>query len=308
MRGQDTTYNAASGTVTGTASGATTNVDVSRRTYSIGYNLNGGSISGQPTKYYAYQHVGVPNPSRSGYNFTGWSGARMNTLANGGYAQNLYLTANWQAAGVVVGGTTITKNTALGTTVNYTCSGGGTWQLFYIDTGNKFGDGAGSVYLKRKEHYGSYGLEDCYNTSSNKIWTQNPTWHNYQSSIISNNNAKAVAFLTNTSNWSTFCNTTYASYAIGSPSVEMMQASSGVSTYSGCNATGYTLTDTAGGYTTSLKSGMYNNGTSYWLASPSSYYSGDLCSLYARGSSVDYYNVSGSLGVCPVVCLKSKVQ
>ena len=99
-RGQDTTYNAASGTVTGTASGATTNVDVSRRTYSIGYNLNGGSISGQPTWYYAYQHVGVPNPSRSGYNFTGWSGADMNTLANGGYAQNLYLTANWQSAGI----------------------------------------------------------------------------------------------------------------------------------------------------------------------------------------------------------------
>lgn len=73
---------------------------MSRRTYSIGYNLNGGSISGQPTWYYAYQHVGVPNPSRSGYNFTGWSGADMNTLANGGYAQNLYLTANWQSAGI----------------------------------------------------------------------------------------------------------------------------------------------------------------------------------------------------------------
>ena len=155
---------------------------------------------------------------------------------------------------------------------------------------------------------GSYELRSYYNTSSNKIWTQNPTWHNYESSInkYSNSNAKAVAFLTNTSNWSTFCNTTYASYAIGSPSIEMMQASSGVSTYSGCDEDGYHLTSTAG-YTTSLKSGMYNNGTSYWLASPS-FSSGDVCYLAAGSSVVSLHYVSTRAGVCPVVCLKSKVQ
>ena len=44
-------------------------------TYSIGYALNGGSLSGQPTNYNVETATfTLPTPSKSGYTFTGWTG------------------------------------------------------------------------------------------------------------------------------------------------------------------------------------------------------------------------------------------
>ena len=66
--------------------------------YSIGYNLNGGSISGQPTSYNVTNDFYIPNPSRSGYTFTGWSGTYSGTNLHitAGHTGNISLIANWK--------------------------------------------------------------------------------------------------------------------------------------------------------------------------------------------------------------------
>ena len=70
-------------------------------TYSIGYNLNGGSISGQKTSYnVTTESFTLPTPSRTGYTFTGWTGSNGSTpqksvtIAKGSTGNKNY-TANW---------------------------------------------------------------------------------------------------------------------------------------------------------------------------------------------------------------------
>ena len=72
-------------------------------TYSIGYNLNGGSISGQKTSYnVTTESFTLPTPTRTGYTFTGWTGSNGSTpqksvtIANGSTGNKSY-TANWSA-------------------------------------------------------------------------------------------------------------------------------------------------------------------------------------------------------------------
>ena len=49
-------------------------------TYSIGYNLNGGSVSGNPTTYNADSgKITLKNPTKAGYNFIGWTGSNGTT-------------------------------------------------------------------------------------------------------------------------------------------------------------------------------------------------------------------------------------
>lgn len=44
-------------------------------TYTITYNLDGGTISGRPTSYNKYSGtVTIPNPTKDGYRFLGWTG------------------------------------------------------------------------------------------------------------------------------------------------------------------------------------------------------------------------------------------
>jgi len=69
--------------------------------YSISYNLNGGSISGQKTSYNVEQSFTLPTPSKTGYTFTGWTGSNGNTKQKNvsiskGTTGNLSYTANWQ--------------------------------------------------------------------------------------------------------------------------------------------------------------------------------------------------------------------
>ena len=72
-------------------------------TYSIGYNLNGGSISGQKTSYnVTTESFTLPTPTRTGYTFTGWTGSNGSTpqksvtIAKGSTGNKSY-TANWSA-------------------------------------------------------------------------------------------------------------------------------------------------------------------------------------------------------------------
>ena len=71
--------------------------------YSISYNLNGGSVSGNPSSYNIETATfTLKNPTRTGYTFTGWTGSNGTTaqtsvsIAKGSTGNKSY-TANWRA-------------------------------------------------------------------------------------------------------------------------------------------------------------------------------------------------------------------
>ena len=70
--------------------------------YSVTYNLNGGSLSGQKTSYTVADSFTLPQPTRTGYTFTGWTGTGLSGLTKTvtvlkGSTGNLSYTANWSA-------------------------------------------------------------------------------------------------------------------------------------------------------------------------------------------------------------------
>ena len=74
--------------------------------YTITYNLGDGSISGQKTKYtIETETFTLPTPTRSSYNFTGWTGSngttknKTVTIAKGTTGNKSY-TANWEIKAV----------------------------------------------------------------------------------------------------------------------------------------------------------------------------------------------------------------
>ena len=69
--------------------------------YTISYNTNGGSISGQKTSYnIETDSFTLPTPSKTGYTFTGWTGTGLSsatktvTISKGNTGNKSY-TANW---------------------------------------------------------------------------------------------------------------------------------------------------------------------------------------------------------------------
>ena len=75
--------------------------NIDKNTYSINYNLNGGTMSGQKTSYTVVDSFTLPQPTRTGYTFTGWTGSNGTTVqktvtVNKGTRGNLSYTANWQ--------------------------------------------------------------------------------------------------------------------------------------------------------------------------------------------------------------------
>ena len=71
-------------------------------TYSVTYNLDGGSISGQPTKYTVESAaLNIPRPTKTGYTFLGWTGSNGSTnqldviIAHGSTGNKSY-TAHWK--------------------------------------------------------------------------------------------------------------------------------------------------------------------------------------------------------------------
>ena len=83
--------------------------------YTIGYTLNGGSVSGNPTSYNVETATfTLNNPTRTGYTFKGWTGSNGTTpqttvqIAKGSTGNKTY-TANW---------------TAVNYTISYTLNGG----------------------------------------------------------------------------------------------------------------------------------------------------------------------------------------
>ena len=226
---------------------------------------------------------------------------------------------------------------------NYT-AGGQTYRIFYVDKQNDFGDGANTVYLKA-DYNSSLTTSLSTNISSltandlavykrmNKSWAAQRG--NSQSNWNSNENA--AAYLSAPSQWTTYCDTTKANYAIGGPSVEMYVASYNQvshttgnyklgATYRATDYPGYIYTlngkqsnitnsDYFTGYDTLDYKGynsMYcKRNDSYleyywWLASPSVNYSGYVC--YVDGYRTALNSSDGPYGVCPLVSLKSSFQ
>lgn len=71
-------------------------------TYSVTYNLDGGSISGQPTKYTVESAtLNIPRPTKAGHTFLGWTGSNGSTnqmdvsIAHGSTGNKSY-TAHWK--------------------------------------------------------------------------------------------------------------------------------------------------------------------------------------------------------------------
>ena len=106
--------------------------------YSISYNLNGGSLSGQKTSYnIETANFTLPQPTRSGYTFTGWTGTGLSsatksvTVSKGSTGNRSY-TANWSANGYTVSFNYNKPSTATGTmSGNGTTSKGVTYATAY---------------------------------------------------------------------------------------------------------------------------------------------------------------------------------
>ena len=228
---------------------------------------------------------------------------------------------------------------------NYT-AGGQTYRIFYVDKQNDFGDGANTVYLKA-DYNDNLQESLSANISSltandlavykrmNKSWATERG--NSQSSW--NRNEQAAAWLCSPSQWTTYVDSSKANYAIGGPSVEMyVESYNQVShnqegnytlgaTYRDTSAPGYIYTLNGAqstisnsDYWTGIDSldykgynSMYagQNGTKsgyWWLASPSSNDSSNVCHVYGNFASLNssYYNYAGGAG--PLVSLKSGIQ
>ena len=87
---------------TPTTGGTAMSIYMKYTAYSISYNLNGGSVSGNPTSYtYATAAFTLKNPTRSGYTFTGWTGTGLSSASTPVTVPthstgNRSYTANWK--------------------------------------------------------------------------------------------------------------------------------------------------------------------------------------------------------------------
>ena len=225
---------------------------------------------------------------------------------------------------------------------NYT-AGGKTYRIFYIDTEGKFGD-KNTVYLKADwtandtdlSGYISYTPSETDLTIYKKL---NPSWAAKRGSSTSswNYNEHAAAWLCSPSKWTTYCDTSKANYAIGSPTAEMYVASyNQVSHTTGNYKLGATYRATSypgdiytlNGKQSNISNSDYWTGDNtldytgynsmyckrndsyleyyWWLASPSVNYSGYVC--YVDGYRTALNSSDGPYGVCPLVSLKSSFQ
>ena len=162
------------------------------------------------------------------------------------------------------------------------------------------------------------------NTSStiNQLFMQNKF-----GALNSNERSRAVSALINTVNWDGYVNTSYADYAIGSPTLEMWVASwntkykAKLKLYTTKNTYGYYVGTGSNSYSQSITSVNegYNNALYFpyrgwidsnrcyatWLASPSAYDASNLMSVRYCGDIYSNYYTNDILSVRPIVHLKS---
>lgn len=133
------------------------------------------------------------------------------------------------------------------TVKNYTDKQGNSdYQLFYVDYDNKYGDGPGTIYLKKKESVTSWQLSDynkvesyqdttgldLYSVSNLEnmptVYKMNQKWRENLTSTPNTKAAKFTAFLCNSNNWKDYdengrtVGEGTVNYAIGGPSLEIL--------------------------------------------------------------------------------------
>ena len=214
-----------------------------------------------------------------------------------------------------------------------------TYRIFYVDKENKFGDGANTIYLKADYKttttLSSYISYTPTGSDLEKYKKMNPSWAAKRGSNTSNwnNNEHASSWLCSPSQWTTYCDTTKANYAIGGPSVEMYVASYNQvshttgnyklgATYRATDYPGYIYTlngkqstisntDYWTGNNTLDYTGynsMYAGKNYWWVASPSSGNSNGVCAVYGSNAYLNSNYYSDTYGVAPLVSLKSGIQ
>lgn len=106
--------------------------------------------------------------------------------------------------------------------------------MYYIDFDNKYKEGAGTVYLKADQGPNNYALQLDGNEATSKIKNLNPSLYaeGVTAPINTNNNMKAVTWLTDTAKWNGLMTSgtnseigNKVNYVIGAPSLEMMMDS-----------------------------------------------------------------------------------
>ena len=228
---------------------------------------------------------------------------------------------------------------------NYT-AGGQTYRIFYVDKQNDFGDGAKTVYLKADYND---NLQKSLNTNISSLTANdlavykrmNKSWAAQRGNSQSNwnSNENAAAYLSAPSQWTTYCDTSKANYAIGSPTAEMYVASYNQvshttgnyklgATYRATSYPGYIYT--LNGKQSNISNSDYwtgNNTLDYtgynsmycgrkgskgdywwWLASPSANASYAVCYMDGDGAGLSGDTYVSTRGICPLVSLKSSFQ
>ena len=226
----------------------------------------------------------------------------------------------------------------LGRQVEYTLPGKYNlkWRLFYVDFDNKYGDGKGTIYLKLDSDpsriYDMYTTDlngNEYNVKSQtKLLNMNPLWaNNHGKETKWNTNEKIAAFLCDTSRWNTEYKNDIATYAIGSPSLEMY-----IDSYKAKDSSftldykyDFKVTDEASSYGYRYKENakdvtnatskysidqddMYSNSTQdgyWWFATPSANLGDKLCRVNSFNMYLDTTSYLDRCGICPVVSIPS---
>ena len=230
------------------------------------------------------------------------------------------------------------KNTYYGAVAQNYTKGGLTYRIFYVDTENKFGDGANTIYLRADYNSSnskslSTDISALTDADITKYKNMNPLWAAKRGNAKSKweENEKAAAWLCAPSVWKAYADSSIVgSYAIGAPSAEMFVASyndvshdkgtakGGVSTeYRATSYPGYIYkidgTEQNNGYYTNsstIDNTGYNkmytsNGNYMWLASPSSGNSNYVCRVLGEYACLYGSSCSITSGVGPLVSLPS---
>lgn len=163
--------------------------------YSISYNLNGGSVSGNPSSYNIETATfTLKNPTKTGYTFTGWTGSNGSTaqtsvsIAKGSTGNKSY-TANWRANTYIVaynanGGSGTTASSSHTYGVAKTLTANAFTRTGYTFKGwNTKADGSGTSYTN------SQSVSNLTSTNGSTVtlyaqWTANTYTYNivYKSS------------------------------------------------------------------------------------------------------------------------------
>ena len=278
---------------------------------------------------------------------------------NGGGGQGSGINANTIASAT----DTEKANNYYGKSVNYTSANGVTgWKIFYADRNNIYliaddyvdvaklpkgtnasGQSVGSAPANTNSSYPKAApfnnIMDAYSTGAARITTDtikklnksffiDKQYTGVEDSNV-NSNMKAVAYMLDTTAWSTFKDSNgKADYVIGGPTLEMLFKSYNQK-HPGKNyeaqatsATGYQLRVNGGTwkYYTDSGSDYLNSGDSLyvlpsskgadavWVASPSATSTGYVMNVRSNGIvAYDLYNYT-NYGFRPLVCLKSNVQ